>query len=393
MPHLRPRHILNQFLMRMKFSRVVSIQGARQVGKSFFARELVKAHFPKSEYVTLDKQGNRDFARSNPETFVDSFDGTPLIIDVAQKASDLFDAIKWKVDEDPKPGQYLLLGSTEFSKELQIRESLTGRLSRVRLYSMNLAETEQQSLKKKPFSLLNEKPWATRKEVLRHLEKGGFPGIFSIHEKALFQESLTDWIRLTIERDLIQFPKIKVDADLAMKIFTQLAVIDEPTNANIANAVRCSARTSQKILDLLQVLFAVHKLNPHSLGTGKPLYFYCDVSLASHFGADFRRKLWTWALHEQLSQRSYLGDRDTTVTFYRNSKGSFIHLVLENKKDLCPIKIIDTEKWDSRDYEILKAFEKKAALESKKTSLLALASGRLRLKNPKIEIYPYEAMA
>lgn len=392
MPHSRARHILDQFLKRMKFSRVVSIQGCRQVGKSFFAREIVKTHLPKSEYITLDKQRDRDFARSNPENFIDSFDGTPLIIDEAQKVSSLFDTIKWKVDENSKPGQFVLLGSTEFSKELQIRESLTGRLSRVRLYSMNIAETERQKLQKKPFSLFNENTWATRKILLRHLEKGGFPGIFSIHEKDLFRESLSDWIRLTIERDLLQFPQIKVDAELAMKIFSQLAVLEEPTNANIAKALRCSARKSQKILDLLQVLFAVHKLNPHSLGTGKPLYFYCDVSLASHFGADFKRKLWTWAIHEQLSQRSYLGDRDTTLTYYRNSKGSVIHLVLEDKKNISPIKIIDTENWDSRDYELLKAFEKKAKNEKKKISLFALASGRLILRNPRIDIYPFEAL-
>lgn len=392
MPHGRSRHILTQFLKRMRFSRVVSIQGARQVGKSFFAREIITTLLPKSAYITLDKQRDRDFARTNPESFIDSFDGTPLIIDEAQKAPGLFDTVKWKVDENTRPGQFVLLGSTEFSKELQIRESLTGRLSRVPLYSMNLAETENIVLKKKPFSLLNEKHWATRKVVLRHLEKGGFPGIFAIHENELFKESLRDWIRLIVERDLLQFPKIKIDAELAMKIFEQLAVIDEPNNANIARAVRCSARTSQKILDLLQILFAVHKLNPHSLGTGKPLYFYCDVSLASHFGADFKRKLWTWALHEQLSQRSYLGDRDTSITYYRNSKGSVIHLVLENKTNLTPLKIIDTERWDARDYEILKSFEKKAGT-TQSISLLALASETMRLKKPKIDVYPFEALA
>lgn len=189
------------------------------------------------------------------------------------------------------------------------------------------------------------------------------------------------------------FPKIKVDADLAMKVFSQLAVLEEPSNANIARALRCSARTSQKILDLLQILFAVHKVVPHRLGTGKPLYFYCDVSLASFFGADFKKKLWTWSLHEQLSQRSYLGDHETQISYYRNTKGSFIHLVLENKKIISPIKIIETEKWDARDYEILKAFERKAVAERKRIELLAFGSSRTHLKKPKIEIYPWESLA
>jgi len=393
MPHSRPRHVLNVFLKRLKFSRVISIQGARQVGKSFFVREMIKPHLPQSEYVTLDKRQAREFAESNPDSFLDSFEGTPLLLDEAQKAPVLFDTVKWKVDENPKPGQFVLLGSTEFSKELNIKESLTGRLSRVRLFSMNLAESQQMPQLKKPFSLLNQKPRATRKELLRHLKKGGFPGIFSIHDSKIFHEALGDWIRLTVERDMLQFPKIKVNPDLVMKIFEQLASVPEPNNASIAKATRCSARTSQKILDLLVILFAVHKLNPHRLGTGKPLYFFSDVSLASFFGAPFERVLWTWALHEQLSQRSYLGDHDTKINFYRNTKGSMIHLVLENDAQLVPIKILPTEKWDKRDYEILKAFEHKATLEKKKIVLTALGSTHLRMKNPKVEVFPYEALA
>lgn len=149
----------------------------------------------------------------------------------------------------------------------------------------------------------------------------------------------------------------------------------------------------KKFLDLLVILFAVHKLNPHHLGTGKPLYFYSDVSLASFFGAGFERTLWTWALHEQLSQRSYLGDQDTKINYYRNTKGSLIHLVLENETRLVPIKILPTEKWDKRDYEILKAFECKAAPLKKRIAMTALGSSYLRMKNPKVEIFPYEALA
>ena len=53
----------------------------------------------------------------------------PLVIDEAQKVPKIFDAVKFVVDPSNRPGQFLLLGSTEFSKKTLIRESHTGRIS------------------------------------------------------------------------------------------------------------------------------------------------------------------------------------------------------------------------------------------------------------------------
>jgi predicted AAA+ superfamily ATPase len=67
----------------------------------------------------------------------------PLVIDEAKKVPEIFDAVKLRVDQDSQPGQYLLLGSTEFSHLFKIRESLTGRLSRLRLHPLCAAEAHQ----------------------------------------------------------------------------------------------------------------------------------------------------------------------------------------------------------------------------------------------------------
>jgi predicted AAA+ superfamily ATPase len=398
MPHLRKRHALRLFNKRLSFSRVVSIQGSRQSGKSVLARELFARTIGGSEYLTFDQPSLKSFATSNPETFLEQHaDAKPLLIDEAQKVPEIFDAIKFRVDRDPRPGQYVLLGSTEFSKEARIREALTGRLSRIRLYSLNLAEClELGAAAGDAASLIQAKPRVSRVQLLKHLERGGFPGIFAVRDAAAHRALLKDWVDLTVQRDLHQFPKIRVDGELAFDALSRLASAEEPSAAAIASDLRRDTRAVQRVLSLLEVLFVVHRLDPHPLSTGKPLYFHCDPALAAYFGASFERQLMTWALHEQLSQRAYRDDRDMRLSFYRNTKGRFVHLLLSPAaapKSLHAIKIVDHEQFDSRDFEILRALRSRCERQGIEIATSALAATSLHLKADKIRAYPWESLA
>jgi len=51
MPHNRNRFVLSRLKEKLKFARVVTVQGARQTGKSFMVKEL----FKQGTYTTLDK--------------------------------------------------------------------------------------------------------------------------------------------------------------------------------------------------------------------------------------------------------------------------------------------------------------------------------------------------
>ncbi len=390
------RHAVNRFNKLMSFNRVVTIQGCRQSGKSFFARELIKLKFKKSSIVSLDSKNEKDFAHSNPESFLVNHEGTPLIIDEAQKAPELFDAIKLKVDVDPRPGQFVLLGSTEFSKELKIRESLTGRLAKLRLYTFNLKEACGIPLvtSLEPFAL-DVKTKINRTMLLKHLKNGGFPSIFHLRDQQQRRSMLQDWLKLVIYRDLTTFPSIKVDPELAMNIIVSLPLLDEPNAASLAVKLKKKLRIIQIHLNLLEILFVVHKLNPHPTGTGKPLYFLADVSLAEYFGANFERKLWTWSIHEISSKRSYsFSDDYTQLYYYRNTKGSIIHLIEEvpAKNIISAIKILPDEKYDLRNFEILKAFEIKNKNSFKKIDLRCLAHQDGMDKNAHIKIHRFEAM-
>lgn len=396
MPHSRKRHATELLLKKLRFAPITAIQGARQTGKSFLVRELLKSKLPKLSYVSLDQPSKKAFALSNPETLLDQHsDAAPLVIDEAQKAPPIFDALKHSVDQRRIPGRFLILGSTEFSKLTLIRESLTGRMSRLRLYSMNQAEAlELPPNPSRKRSLLNETPRATRTQLLHHLDRGGMPGIFATRDPGERENLLRDWLDLTTQRDALLFPKVRIDPDLCRMILKKVATLEEPDAGSIAKVLRKDLRRIKTHLEVLTSLFVLHPLPPHPAGTGKTQFFLCDVSFARILGADFERQLYTWLLQEQLSQRAYRDDRDSKLFFYRTPKGRRVHLLVEDKSGVSAIKIFPEERVLERDITILKALTEK--FPNQELELAGVASSRYSFPignrtRAKVELYPWES--
>jgi len=134
MPDLCNRHLLTK-KKSAQFWCVTAVLGLRQCGKSTLPNIL----FDLPNYVTLDDLDALEDAQISAKNFLAKLD-TPLVIDEVQKASALFDAIKYRVDRNRRPGQYFLAGSSTFSAKIGIRESLTGRIGFHYLYPLTLAE-------------------------------------------------------------------------------------------------------------------------------------------------------------------------------------------------------------------------------------------------------------
>ncbi len=399
MAHARLRHVLPLLKKKLKFSRVVTVQGARQTGKSFLARDIIPKALSGAKYVSLDDGTQKALATQNPNTFlISDVSARPLIIDEAQKAPELFDAVKLNVDENPEPGRFILLGSTEFSREVRIRESLTGRLSRIRIYPFNLAESLQLPPNpSKLLSLMNSKPRVRRADVLRYLDRGGFPGIFSVRSQSEAYSLLKDWLSLVCERDILQFKASRPDPELARDILEVVPILELADPTAIMKKLRKSPLKVRKQLLLLEQLFAVHRLRPHRMGTGKARYLLCDCGLAGMLGASLRHQLTTAALSEQLSQRSYRLDGEPTgfsLTYYRGVRGGLIDLIIEDRQQVVAIKVMDREQVDLRELEILHAFEAKmqAGGETKKITKIAWGPYLSRSNIKGVELWPWESL-
>lgn len=361
MAHLRSRQAQALLQRKLKFSRVVSIQGARQTGKSVLARDL----FSNGIYTTLDQSKAREEALVRSGVFIETLvqradRKKTIVIDEAQKAPPLFDEIKSVVDVNPAPGQFLLLGPTEFSHETKVLESLTGRISRLRLYPLTLTETLSRAQSDMSFLKPKHEPKATRAELVRYLRQGGFPSVFSVRNDSERRDKLNEWLTLTCERDVMQVLRMKARPDLCLRILELLPVLEEPTVASIASKLKRTGRSVEAQLKILKLIFAVHELKPHPISTGKPLYYLIDPSLVGLLGGSFERMLETALLTELLAKAAYIDRQNCRLSFYRTAKGSRVHFLLErNPLETIALKMTDSEKLDLRDSLILESLQKK----------------------------------
>ena len=113
----------------MEERRILLLVGPRQCGKTTLVSHL---EWENTDYRTLDDETSRELAEISPVEFVSNEKGM-LIIDEIQKFPKLLPVIKMVVDRNRKPGQFLLTGSANIQSLPAVRESLAGRVARIRL--------------------------------------------------------------------------------------------------------------------------------------------------------------------------------------------------------------------------------------------------------------------
>ncbi|HEY5482377.1 MAG TPA: AAA family ATPase, partial [Propionibacteriaceae bacterium] len=103
------RHVQDRVLEALEDTRVVVVQGARQVGKTTLVRAVLAER--RGRLVTLDDPTTLRGARADPVGFLSQEADGLLAIDEVQRAPELILALKLLVDRDPRPGRFLLTGS------------------------------------------------------------------------------------------------------------------------------------------------------------------------------------------------------------------------------------------------------------------------------------------
>jgi hypothetical protein len=392
--HARNRYATKILLKKLKFSPVVLIQGPRQTGKSYLVKNLLLSSGIQVEYKTFDIVSLKRFATKNPDSFVrERNENTTLTIDEAQKVPDIFDSIKAVVDEQRKPGQFILLGSTEFSRLTNVRESLTGRASKVRVFPFTLSEVKHLPLNSNNFFVQN-KSRVDRNELLRFLKNGGMPGIFGIKDQNEKQQALKDWLDLTSERDALIFSKLRIESDLISRILQGISTLDDTSAGALSKYLRVDLRKIKNHIQVLLTLFVINKIDPHPTSTGKTQYFICDVGFLEYYGSSFEKKLKTFVFQEFMAQKSYRGEDNIQLNFYRTAKGKIIDYIFsEGEKIIFCFKVLDSEEFDSKQFDILRFFKlKHPDYFTNKTRVLALTGTLNRIVDKGVEIYPWESI-
>jgi predicted AAA+ superfamily ATPase len=246
--------------------RVVILNGPRQSGKTTLLRQLRNRHG--GTLLNLDDEQVLQAAVSDPVAFAGS-GAEPRFIDEVQRAGDpLVRAVKAEVDATPRPGRYVLAGSTRFLSTPSLSESLAGRSGVVDVWPFSQGEFDGRTDSfvdrafDDPASLASlPAPASDRADYFERICRGGFP------EPALMRTArwrgawFRGYVQAVIERDIRDMAR--VDEPSAMRIllaYLSTVTAQEHNTANTANKSGLHRTTVTRYLELLEVVFLVHRL-------------------------------------------------------------------------------------------------------------------------------------
>ena len=303
--------------------RVVTITGPRQSGKT----TLCKMAFPNLSYVSLENPDVRDAVAADPVSFLNRHRSAGVVLDEIQNLPQILSYIQGIVDEDERPGQFILTGSHQFSLMEGISQSLAGRTALVRLLPFSIAETG-----------LIEK-LATPEE---YLFRGFYPGVWS---KSLEPTGYyRDYFETYVQRDVRQMLHIK---DLRLfRNFVRMCAgrVGQCFNASeIGNNLGVSSHTIKSWLSVLEASYIIYLMEPFSSNFGKrmvksPKLYFHDVGFAAYLlGFDSPDRIYPdrmrGFLFENMVVVELLKDRfnrnlENNLCFYRDSKQHEVDVLL-----------------------------------------------------------------
>ena len=268
---LRPRQLFETARQMLEYSPVVTIQGARQVGKSTLASMLVAGR--DHRVVTLDDVDVIDAARADPVSFVRSAGDGILVIDEVQRLPELTLAIKAAVDRDRRPGRFILTGSADLGQVSGTKDSLAGRSLNLRLHPFTQGEWEgldgAEDLVSAVAVHADEPDWfrslrtgETRLGLANRICRGGYPPVAGMPER-IREAWFASYIDALLREDATR--GLRVDGVSRLRsLLTLLAAnqAGELVKARLASESGVPSSTVSNLLDLLSSLFIVETLPP-----------------------------------------------------------------------------------------------------------------------------------
>jgi hypothetical protein len=249
-----PRRLLAELEERLSYFPGVVLLGPRQAGKTTLARQVAARH-PDVLFLDLERPSDRA-ALAEPEIFLRRNRHRLIILDEVQTLPDLFAVLRPEIDDDRRPGRFLLLGSAAGHLLRQSAESLAGRVGYLELTPLLASEIDADE------GRLAALHW-----------RGGFPPSYDAPSNALSLRWREDFIRTILERDLPQLG-VTIAAATLDRFWRMLAhVHGQQFNASqLGQALGgVSHSTVGRYLDLLQDALLVRRLAPVVANLGKRL--------------------------------------------------------------------------------------------------------------------------
>ncbi|MGP4101997.1 ATP-binding protein [Nonomuraea sp. KM90] len=333
----------------LRDTRVVLINGARQCGKSTLVRLLAKNQ--EAEWRNLDTAVTRQSALADPDGFV-SFPDL-MVIDEIQRVPDLVLAIKAQVDQDPRPGRYLLTGSSRLLGLRDLPDTLPGRMETIELWPFAQGEIDGTADRfvDAIFSegpMLRHNSQVTRVDYTERLVRGGFPEAASRDSSRRRGRFFDSYVGDLIARDVRQLAEIERGPQMQALIRLLAARSGQLLVANtLSTELGASASTVNRYLVLLEEVFLIKRIpawsrNLSNRAVGTPKVAFVDSGVAANMlgtdarglvrpGGAFGPLLEGFVLMELARQLTW-SDELAELYHYRTKDGTEVDAVLENRQ-------------------------------------------------------------
>ncbi len=241
---------------------VVLVVGPRRAGKTTLVQNVGGED---RTYITLDDQTVLDAALADPAGFVRGLD--IATIDEVQRAPELLLAIKKSIDEDYRPGRFLLTGSANVLTLPKVADSLAGRIET--LHMLPLARAELEDVEARFLDQLFEGKFRPAKnpalgdDLLQIILQGGFPEALSRGSERRRQDWARSYLTSVLTRDLRDIADVEKLTELPKFVRFLAEHSGQLVNySQFGSSINVSHKTSQRYVGLLEQVFLISTLPP-----------------------------------------------------------------------------------------------------------------------------------
>ncbi len=337
------------------------VTGPRQSGKTSLLRRIGRSTHA---FVSLEDTDRRQLAAADPRRFLRDHP-PPLIVDEIQYAPDLLSYIKTAIDQDRKPGRWLMSGSQPFAVMRGVTQSLAGRVAVLELLLLScneaagsphgdwtigdllarLQESEGHLRRIRGHQAPNLANWLVR---------GGYPEPRA-NRSIDHRQWCASYVRTYVERDVRTLLRVGDLNDFERFLRLCAARTGQILNlSDLARETGISVPTARSWLSVLEASYTVFLLQPYFRNIGKrlikaPKLYFIDTALATYLtGLDEERTALRGPTAGALVETAIVGGwrkafvhRGETPRMYywRTRDGLEIDLLIEHAGQLHPIEI------------------------------------------------------
>lgn len=342
---LYPRWIGPRIDEALQDTPVVLLAGPRQAGKTTLVRQFTERGL---HYLTLDDELTLLSAREDPVGMIRNLDRA--VIDEIQRAPELLLAIKKSVDEDRRPGRFLLTGSANLMALPTVADSLAGRMETLMLLPLSQSEIENRPANwiDRVFAgeILTSNPPVLGNDLVERVLRGGYPEAVARPTEKRRTAWARQYINAILQRDVRDVAEIDKLDQLPRFLRALAQTAGQMCNySELGGQVGLDGKTVSRYISVFEQMYLLKRIDVWARNRLKrvvktPKLQFIDSGLLSvltnigHKDVDLDKTGYGHILESfvfsELLKHTATSDDDYRLLYYRDADKYEVDVVIEN---------------------------------------------------------------